>query len=528
MLVGAGGGSPGLPEHLAGRLPAGAGRAASTLLLLPDWYVGFCRMGMLSPEGRCRAFDAGAGGFVRSEGAGMVVLKPLAQALADGDRVYAIIRGTAMNQDGRTPGMTVPSQEAQEALLRQACRDAGVSAGGDPVRRGPRHRHARGRPDRGPGTGSGLVRRPARERAVPDRLGEDEHRPPRGRGGHRRADQGRAGALPSPHSRATCTLIGPTRKSISTRCDFACRRAASRGRPATAQPWRASTPSALAAPMHMSCLQEAPHAAQLSTPGGSASSQRPFGHSLPDGAMGRNEARSWLIPLSARGPEALRAAARSWDEFLAQCPDDVSLEEIAANAALRRTHHDHRLASRGPLEGKSWRSSLREFAPGRGGRGRGGGTSTRPTGGRGSRLSARGRARSGGRWAGNCCDQEPVFRAAIEQCDAIVRQLGDWSLPGRADGRVRSARAWISLRSRSPASSRSRWRSPSSGRRGACGREALVGHSVGEVAAAYLAGVFSLEDAVRIIYHRGRTMELAPGRGRMLAAAHPAGRGPAT
>ena len=108
----------GCPMALAGGVNA---------LLLPDWYVGFCRMGMLSPEGRCRAFDAGASGFVRSEGAGMVVLKPLAQALADGDRVYAIIRGTAMNQDGRTPGMTVPSQEAQEALLRQACRDAGVA-----------------------------------------------------------------------------------------------------------------------------------------------------------------------------------------------------------------------------------------------------------------------------------------------------------------------------------------------------------------------------------------------------------------
>ena len=85
----------------------------------------------------------------------MVVLKPLAQALADGDRVYAVIRGTAVNQDGRTPGMTVPSQEAQEALLRQACRDAGVAPGVDPVRRGPRHRHPGGRPDRGPGPGTG-------------------------------------------------------------------------------------------------------------------------------------------------------------------------------------------------------------------------------------------------------------------------------------------------------------------------------------------------------------------------------------
>ena len=147
----------GCPLALAGGVNA---------LLLPDWYVGFCRMGMLSPEGRCRAFDAGASGFVRSEGAGMVVLKPLARALADGDRVYAVIRGTAMNQDGRTPGMTVPSQEAQEALLRQACRDAGVAPAHDPVRRGPRHRHPRGRPDRGPGPGTGLVRRPARRSSL--------------------------------------------------------------------------------------------------------------------------------------------------------------------------------------------------------------------------------------------------------------------------------------------------------------------------------------------------------------------------
>jgi acyl transferase domain-containing protein len=100
--------------------------AGVNALFLPDWYVGFSRLGMLSPDGRCRAFDARANGFVRSEGAGVVVLKPLARALADGDRIYAVIRGTAVNQDGRTPGMTVPGEEAQEALLRQACRWAGV------------------------------------------------------------------------------------------------------------------------------------------------------------------------------------------------------------------------------------------------------------------------------------------------------------------------------------------------------------------------------------------------------------------
>ena len=81
---------------------------------------------MLSPEGRCRAFDARADGFVRSEGAGMVVLKPLARALADGDRVYAVIRGTAVNQDGRTPGHdgAEPGGAGSPARVRRAATPA--------------------------------------------------------------------------------------------------------------------------------------------------------------------------------------------------------------------------------------------------------------------------------------------------------------------------------------------------------------------------------------------------------------------
>ena len=71
-------------------------------------------------------FDAKANGYVRSEGAGMVLLKPLEAALRDNDAIYAVIRSTALNQDGRTQGMTVPSQQAQEELLRAACSKAAV------------------------------------------------------------------------------------------------------------------------------------------------------------------------------------------------------------------------------------------------------------------------------------------------------------------------------------------------------------------------------------------------------------------
>ena len=93
-------------------------------LLLPDFYVAFSQLGVLSPDGRCKTFDASANGYVRSEGAGMVLLKRLDDALRDGDSIYAVIRGSATNQDGRTEGMTVPSEESQTALIRSALKTA--------------------------------------------------------------------------------------------------------------------------------------------------------------------------------------------------------------------------------------------------------------------------------------------------------------------------------------------------------------------------------------------------------------------
>ncbi|MFS0693261.1 type I polyketide synthase [Streptomyces nitrosporeus] len=85
------------------------------------------RFGGLSPDGRCYTFDARANGYVRGEGAAAVVLKPLDEALADGDPVYCVIRGSAVNSDGATPGLTVPSTEAQARLLREAYAAAGIA-----------------------------------------------------------------------------------------------------------------------------------------------------------------------------------------------------------------------------------------------------------------------------------------------------------------------------------------------------------------------------------------------------------------
>jgi len=96
------------------------------LQLSPAWTIGLCKLKALAPDGRCRTFDASADGFGRGEGCGILVLKPLSAALAAGDRILAVVRGTAINHDGRSSGLTVPSQMAQEKLLREALRAARV------------------------------------------------------------------------------------------------------------------------------------------------------------------------------------------------------------------------------------------------------------------------------------------------------------------------------------------------------------------------------------------------------------------
>ncbi len=99
-----------------------------SLTLHPNRVVQFCQKNMLSSENYCHPFGEGKGGFVDSEGAGAIILKPLSAAIADGDSIYGVIRGTAINSGGRTGGYTVPSPKAQAKLVSKAIERAGVSA----------------------------------------------------------------------------------------------------------------------------------------------------------------------------------------------------------------------------------------------------------------------------------------------------------------------------------------------------------------------------------------------------------------
>ncbi|GAX34003.1 type I polyketide synthase [Nodularia sp. NIES-3585] len=104
--------------------------AGGVQIILSPWMtLSIAKAGFMAADGRCKTFDSRADGYVRSEGAGVVVLKPLSQALTDQDPIYAVIRGSAVNQDGHSNGLTAPNPRAQEALLREAYRQAGVSPG---------------------------------------------------------------------------------------------------------------------------------------------------------------------------------------------------------------------------------------------------------------------------------------------------------------------------------------------------------------------------------------------------------------
>ena len=260
----------------------------------------------------------------------MVVLKPLARALADGDRIYALIRGTAVNQDGRTPGLTVPSQAAQEALVRQACANAGVSPA-----------HVQYVERTAPVPRSAIRSRRARwgmsfPRAVwwaalPGGFGKDQHRPPRSRGRHRGLIKA---ALAVHHRRIPGNLHF---EQPNPDIDFEQLRLKV---PVACQRWPAGDGPALAGVNSFGYGGTNAHVVLQEAPEGKPKSEI----RNPKEIRNPNPERALLVPLSARSPEALRAAADAMQQFVTASPAEVSLRDIAASAALRRSHHDHRLA----------------------------------------------------------------------------------------------------------------------------------------------------------------------------------------
>ena len=473
------------------------------LILSPAITINFTKAGVMAPDGRCKAFDSRANGYVRSEGAGVVVLKPLSKALADGDPIYAVVRGSAVNQDGRSNGLMAPNPPAQEAVLREAYRRAGVSPGD--IQYVEAH-----------GTGT-LLGDPIEVKALGAVLGLDR---PAGRLcalgavktniGHLEAAAGIAGlikvALALKHRE-----IPPNLHFVEPNPHIPFDELPLRVQ-TTPGPWPVETGRALAGVSSFGfggtnahvVLEEAPQPGSMIR-----TAERGTENSEIDDTRSPH-----LLPLSARSAEALQALARSYQDFLVS-ESEVPLNDICYSAGTRRDHHAYRLAATG-YSRDQLSSALQAFLRGE----------THPGLSSGCRDSSRQRKLvfvfpgQGSQWFGmgrRLLEQEPVFREAVERCDRAMRQYGNWSLLGEltatdpARSRLNEIDIIQPVLFAIQVALAALWRS------WGVQPQAVVGHSMGEAAAAYVAGAMSLEDAARVICHRSRLVRRTVGRGAMAA-----------
>src|SRR3954469_22281917 len=472
------------------------------LILRPEGTIGFSKASMLAPDGRCKSFDARANGYVRSEGAGIIVLKPVSQALTDGDPIYAVVRGTAVNQDGRTTGVSLPNRAAQESMLVEAYRQAGIA----PQAVQYIEAHGTGTPVGYPielkAVGTVLGRSRSAENAcivgsVKSNLG------------HLEAASGMAGLI-----KAALTL---KHGQIPPNLHFET--------PNPEIPFEALKLRVPRSLEQWPDTGEAPRLAAVNSFGFGGTNAHVILGEAPEGSEARTEHdercdRDLLVPLSARSPEALEARARSFVSFLADpaSSHDESLRDIGYTAGLRRGHHDHRLTvvARSTAE---LAEQLEAFLA----------QETRPHMASGRYVASRSHKLAfvfsgmGPRWwamGRQLLHDEPVFRDAVRECDALLRRHADWSLwdalsADEATSRINQTHiaqpAIFALQVGLAALWRSWGVEPA----------AIVGHSVGEVAAAHVAGVLDLDDAVHLIFQRSRLQQQTAGQGAMLAVGLP-------
>lgn len=460
------------------------------LLLNPAATVGFCKASMLSRTGRCRAFDARADGFVRAEGAGVVVLTPLARALANGDRIYAVIRGAGVNQAGRTSGISLPGEASQRDLLRQVLGRANVV----PAAVQYVEAHGTGTPAGDPiecrvlGSVFGDGRAPAN----PCRIGSVKTNL-----GHLEGASGMAGliklALALRHRQLPASLHFET---PNPNIDFAGLNLAVQRR---LEPWPDNG--------------NAPRTAGVSSFGfgGSnahaileeATTEEPglSGPAKPDEAE--------VLVLSGRSAPALEAQVQNYAAWLDAHPG-VAARDVCAAAARHRSHLEHRTAVVGRSASEIRQKLQAQIAAARSG-------ADAPRGG-GVRVAFV-YSGNGPQWWGmarRLLEQDSTFREAVERCDLALARFAGWSLMeelARDESRSRMDQTSVAQ----PALFAVQYGLTEVLRSWGVVPAAVVGHSVGEVAAALAAGALSFDDAVRVIYHRSRTQEQTAGRGKMAA-----------
>ncbi len=476
-------------------------------MLSPAAFIAFSGGGMLSPDGRCKTFDAAGDGYVRGEGCGMLVLKRLSEAERDGDRILALVRGSAVNQDGASAGLTVPNGPAQERVIAEALERAGL----DPSEIDYLEAHGTGTELGDPieMRAAAAVYGRGRDAANPLLIGSVKTNV-----GHLEAAAGVAGVIK--------TVLAMQHGQIPKHLNFS--------NPSPRIDWAEIPVRVTVEAMAWPGPDERPPRAAISSFGFSGtnahvvlegyaeSSARVVPRVWPTGKLATIAAdapevpearRQWLLPLSGKSESALAALAAGYADWVRDNPE-ADLADLAYSAVVGRAHFAQRATV--VFEGaEDLRDKLAALAAGQSAEGAAVGRAASPKvaflfTGQGSQLSGMGRG---------LYDREPVVRAILDRCDQVIKETRGTSLLAVMFGEAEESlddTAWtqpalFALEAALVELYRSLGVEPA----------VVLGHSVGEYAAAYAAGVFGLEEGLRLIAERGALMGALPAGGSMAA-----------
>ncbi|WP_345597941.1 beta-ketoacyl synthase N-terminal-like domain-containing protein, partial [Streptomyces marokkonensis] len=465
------------------------------LNIVPESTLGAAKFGGLSPDGRCFTFDARANGYVRGEGGGIVVLKPLAQALADGNTVHCVIRGSAVNNDGGGDGLTVPLRSGQEQVLRLAYERAGI----DPADVGYVELH---------GTGT-RIGDPVEAAALGAVLGAGRAPGQALRVGSAKTNVG--------HLEGAAGITGLLKAVMSLR---------HRELPASLN-FRTPNPAIPLDRLNLRVQSEhsaweaeegRPRVAGVSSFGMGGTNchlvltehqAAPAAYDAADTGAG-----TAFWPLSARTATGLRAQAASLLAH-AEAHPGLSLSDAGWSLATGRTAFEHRAVVIGETREDVLRA-LRELSTG----GIDAALTTGRTGPRGELaflFSGQGSQRAGmGR---ELAGAEPVFAAALDEVCAhldplLPRPLREVMFAPEGSGEAAELDRTLYTQTSLFALEVALFRLLESW---GITPDVLMGHSIGELAAAHVAGVLSLADACTLVAARGRLMQALPADGAMIA-----------
>lgn len=449
----------------------------TNLILTPEYNIAFCKARMLAFDGRCKTFDARADGYVRGEGCAVIVLKRLSDAIANDDPVLAVVRGVAVNQDGASSGLTVPNGPAQESVVRDALQNGGVAPEevdyveahgtatslGDPI-----EVHALGAV-----FANRAADRPLMIGSVKTNLG------------HLEAAAGMAGVIK--------VVLALQHEQIPPTLHFE--------QPSPQIDW-SRCPVEVATRLTAWRSDGRPRRAGVSSFGFSGTNAHVVLEQAPQREVAETSARGGpaMLALSAKAPEALKVLAGRYADYFAR--RTASVEEVCWSANTGRSHLSHRLAAVAGTA-QEMQERLEAFARGEDGPG----CHAAEWFDSGPAPVAFLFTGDGSQWAGmgrGYYERYPRFREALDECDRLFRAHTGAGLVDRLFGQDAES-GWSepasfgqpALFSLQVAMARL-WQS--------WGVEctAVLGHGLGEFAAACIAGVFDLEEGLALTAARGR------------------------